>query len=164
MNLHLFNSIFFLSNNPIIAKLSLFISYPFTYIGIIVLIIWAIFLSKRKMYDFSLFFLSGFFSWAVASFIKNTLQINRPHVDLDIIPLYKEIGFSFPSEHMAVYTAFTISMFLINKKFGYVFLFFSIIVGVSRIIIGVHYPVDILGGFFVGLIISLIFTELFKKI
>lgn len=164
MNTEIFFQLYSLSSNPLITKVAMFLSYPFTYGLIILLILWAIFFSNRKMYNFSLLFLSGLSSWIMASALKNILQLNRPFVNLDILPLYKETGFSFPSEHMVVFTAIAVSMFLINKTAGYIFLIIAILIGLSRIILGVHYPVDIMGGFVVGLIVSLIFKEIFKKI
>lgn len=164
MNNEIFYTIYNLSKVPILAKLSLFLSYPFTYILLFLLILWAIFFSQKKMYNFSLPFLSGIFSWLFANIIKSILKINRPFIDLSIIPLHSEVGFSFPSEHMAVFTAIAIAMFLINKKAGLVFLIIAILIGLSRIIIGVHYPLDILGGLFVGMLVGLIFIKIFKKI
>lgn len=164
MNDDIFYSIYRLSDIPILSQLSFFLSYPFTYIVILLLIIWAIFFSERKMYNFSLLFLSGLSSWLISSILKNILKINRPFVDLNIIPLYKETGFSFPSQHMAVFTTIAVAMFFINKKAGFVFLLVAILIGLSRIIIGVHYPLDILGGLFVGLLVGLIFIKIFKKI
>lgn len=164
MNNQVFNFFYGLSSEPFIAKLAIFLSYPFTYIVLFSLVIWAIFISKRKMYNFSLFFLSGVFSWLMAFILKIIFKIPRPFISSNIIPLYQETGFSFPSEHMAVFTAISISMFLVNRKFGFLFLLIALMIGFSRIIIGVHYPVDIIGGFLVGLIISIIFREIFKKI
>ncbi len=161
---YFFYAIYNLSQIPIWAKLSLFLSYPLTYILIFLLIIWAIFFSKKKMYNFSLLFLSGIFSWFVANIFKSILRINRPFVDLEIIPLHSEMGFSFPSEHMAVFTAIAVVMFLINKKAGFIFLIIAILIGLSRIVIGVHYPLDIVGGLFVGVLVGLLFIKLFKKI
>lgn len=116
------------------------------------------------MFNFSLLFLSGFSAWFIANIFKNIFKINRPFVDLNINPLVRDVGFSFPSEHATVFMAITVSMFLINKKAGFVFLFLTILIGLSRVVIGVHYPVDIIGGFVVGIIISMIFVEIFKKI
>jgi membrane-associated phospholipid phosphatase len=65
---------------------------------------------------------------------------------------------------MAVFTSVAVCMFLINKKAGIIFSIFAIFIGLSRIIIGVHYPFDIFGGLAVGLIISLITSEIFKKV
>ncbi len=164
MNSLLFNYIFRLSENPFITKFALFLSYPFTYGLIALLFIWIIFVSKRKMFNFSLFFLSVFFSWLTAAILKNILHVSRPFITEHVIPLYKETGFSFPSEHMAVFTAIAVCMFLVNKKSGIIFSIIAIFIGLSRIIIGVHYPLDILGGLFVGLIISLIARKIYKKI
>lgn len=164
MNLDIFYLFYKLSENPFMAKASMFLSYPFTYGILILLFIWAIFISYRKMFNFSILFLSGFISWLVAGFIKNTLRIKRPFLTENISPLFKESGFSFPSEHTAVFMGITIAMFLINKWVGFLFLIITFLIGISRMIIGVHYPSDIIGGMFVGMVIGLIFNEIFKKI
>ncbi len=164
INNSIFNFLFTLSDNIYIAKFSLFLSYPFTYGIILAVAVWAIFFSKRKMYNSSLLFLSGLFSWIMAAVLKSIFMTSRPFHNLLITPLYPETGYSFPSQHMAIFSALAISMFLINKKAGLVFSFIAILVGISRIIIGVHYPIDILGGLIVGVLISLIFIEIYKKI
>lgn len=164
MNTNIFHIINDLSLNPIVAKIALFLSYPFTYILLILLVIWAIFFSDRKMYTFSLLFLTGISSWIFANILKNILKVNRPFVELGINPLYGEIGFSFPSEHMTVFTALAVAIFLINRMAGFIFFIIAILIGFSRIIIGVHYPIDIIGGLVVGVLIGLICTEIFKKI
>ncbi len=164
MNNNLFNLFFNLSTDPFIAKLALFLSYSFSYGLIVFVVVWAIFFSERKMYNSSLLFLSGFFSWLMSDAIKNILKIDRPFITEQITPLYHSPGFSFPSSHAAIFTSIAVAMFLINKKAGFLFLFFAILIGLSRMVIGVHYPVDVFGGFLVGLIIGLIFTQIYKKI
>jgi len=164
MNTEIFYFFYNLSSIPFIAKLSLFLSYPFTYGVIFFLIVWVIFLSKRKMFNFSLLFLSGIFSWTTAALLKLIFHINRPFIAEGVIPLYKETGFSMPSEHMAVFTAIAVSIFLISKRAGIIFSIIAILIGLSRIIIGVHYPLDIVVGAIVGLCVSLIITKIFKKI
>lgn len=162
------NSIFYIINNfsiiPWVADSAIFLSYLFTYLLIFSLIIWAIFFSQKKMYNFSLLFLSGIFSWFIANILKSLLRINRPFIDLGFSPLRLESGFSFPSEHMTIFTAIATAMFLINKKAGFIFLIIAILIGLSRIVIGVHSPLDILGGLFVGALVGFIFIKIFKKI
>ncbi len=162
------NSIFYIINNfsiiPWVADSAIFLSYLFTYLLIFSLIIWAIFFSQKEMYNFSLLFLSGIFSWFIANILKSLLRINRPFIDLGFSPLRLESGFSFPSEHMTIFTAIATAMFLINKKAGFIFLIIAILIGLSRIVIGVHSPLDILGGLFVGGLVGLIFIKIFKKI
>ena len=164
LNNEIFYIIYNLSTISWVADLAIFLSYLFTYILLFSLVIWAIFFSQKKMYSFSLLFLSGIFSWFVANIIKSIIRTNRPFVDLDIVPLSRDIGFSFPSEHMSVFMAIAVAMFLLNKKAGIVFLIIAILIGLSRIVIGVHYPLDIFGGLFVGGLVGLFFAKLFKKI
>jgi len=164
MNIVIFLFLYGLSRNPFIGSISLFLSYPFAYTLLAVIIVWAIFFSKRKMFNFSLLFLSATFSFFLADFIKIILHTARPFVELGIIPLYKEIGFSFPSEHSAIFSALAFCMFFINRKLGILVGVFTLLIGLSRIVIGVHYPIDVLGGFALGFIISYIFIRIFKKI
>lgn len=164
MNNEIFYAMYNLSTIPVVASSAIFLSYLFTYLLIFLLIIWAIFVSQKKMFNFSLLFLSGISAWLVANILKITMKVNRPFVDLGIIPLRLEDGFSFPSQHMAVFTALSVALFLINKKVGFVFLIIAILIGLSRIVVGVHYPLDILGGLFVGALVGFIFIKIFKKI
>lgn len=155
---------FNLSNYSLLVKISVFLSYPFAYFLIFIVLCWIIFFSQKKMYDFSLVFLSTFFSWFMAIILKDIFRIDRPFTTLNIVPFFRETGFSFPSEHAAIFMALTISLFFINKKIGFLFLFFTILIGLSRVIIGFHYFIDILAGFLLGLGISFIFIRIFKRI
>lgn len=62
---------------------------------------------------------------------------------------------SFPSKHAAF--AFTLAFlsFPINRRLGRTMLTLAVLVGISRIYVGVHYPADILGGAALALIFSL---------
>jgi undecaprenyl-diphosphatase len=55
-------------------------------------------------------------------------------------------------------------IFLYNKKAGAVLLVLASLHGVTRIYVGVHYPLDILCGMLVGLGVALFFTMIFKLI
>jgi undecaprenyl-diphosphatase len=57
---------------------------------------------------------------------------------------------SFPSDHTAVAFALAMAVFLINKKVGAVLLILALLVGLGRIYVGVHYPLDVAGGIVVG--------------
>jgi undecaprenyl-diphosphatase len=67
---------------------------------------------------------------------------------------------SFPSDHAALAFALAFVIMLTNKRLGILFLIFAILIGLSRIFGGVHYPSDILG----GLLVALLSTWLVKKI
>jgi len=71
--------------------------------------------------------------------------------------------FSFPSDHTAAAFVMGLMVFMDWKKFGSILLFFALIIGLSRIFIGVHYPLDILGGILTALFSVWIVNIIFRK-
>jgi len=72
--------------------------------------------------------------------------------------------YSFPSNHAAnsMALAFTTSFFF-KSSFKYLFIL-SIIIGFSRIYVGVHYPFDIIFGFIFGYLTSMLILDVYSKI
>ncbi len=63
-------------------------------------------------------------------------------------------SFSFPSNHaMNMFTAATVLSYFYQKYSGY-FFGFAALIGFSRIYVGVHYPLDIIGGAVFGIILG----------
>lgn len=60
---------------------------------------------------------------------------------------------SYPSGHEAVATAMALTLWLIlPRRWRWLSLLWIVVVGVSRVYLGVHQPNDIIGGFAIGLI------------
>lgn len=60
---------------------------------------------------------------------------------------------SFPSGHMAVATAMALTLWLILPRvWQWLPILWIVLVAVSRVYLGVHLPVDIVGGFAIGLV------------
>jgi undecaprenyl-diphosphatase len=138
---------------PILGNVFVFISGPLSFILIplVILVTLSIKAKENFMQTFSLIFLSGFFSFLCARILKEIFKIARPYVaHTDIIPLAPVSGFSFPSEHASVYGALTVLLFHFDYRFGIVSLVFTLLVMVSRVVMGVHYPVDVLAGCVLG--------------
>ena len=70
--------------------------------------------------------------------------------------------FSFPSNHAAnsMALAFTTSFFF-KSSFKYLFIL-SIMIGFSRIYVGVHYPFDVIFGFIFGYLISMFSLHIYS--
>jgi undecaprenyl-diphosphatase len=69
---------------------------------------------------------------------------------------YRPTDSSFPSNYAAVLFALAIAVFVKNRKYGAWLLVLAVISGFGRIYIGIHYPLDILGGAAVGLVATFI--------
>ena len=57
---------------------------------------------------------------------------------------------SFPSGHATFYFALALSVFHFSKKRGWIYIISAVIIGISRIFVGVHFVSDILAGFVFG--------------
>ncbi len=101
--------------------------------------------------------LSTVLSIVLSYLISQLVARPRPFVDhQEIYQLAKFIiglkDFSFPSDHATVAFAMTLSVLVDWRKFGLILLGLALLVGLSRIFVGVHYPSDILGGIVVAII------------
>lgn len=133
----------------------------FTFIGsgtfvIILSLILMLFLYKVLHHRIELIlFIAAIMGSAVINLVlKDTFRRIRP----DLHRLIDISGFSFPSGHaMNAFTVYGIISFLLwrhipNKGGRSLLIFISIVmilaIGISRIYLGVHYPSDIIGGYF----------------
>ncbi|MEJ0001915.1 MAG: phosphatase PAP2 family protein [bacterium] len=158
-----FNFIFSLSTNPVIAGAAVFLN-KFTYVFLVLIIVWVISFATHKLFTILLLLVSSGSAWIIAHTLKLIFHVSRPFVELGITPLVYQSNYSFPSEHCAVFSALAVSMFFIHKRAGVALGILAVLVGLSRIILGVHYPIDVLGGFLVGSIVAILYVKLFKKI
>ena len=93
-------------------------------------------------------------NWVV--FVVNAYLFRpRPFENEQITLIYyKATDSSFPSNALAVLFAISISALIVNQRYGSALLFLSIIYGISRIYVGVHYPLDILSALILGATIA----------
>ncbi len=62
---------------------------------------------------------------------------------------------SFPSAHATIAFAIAAPLFAADPVSGFVFFAFAVLIGTSRVYVGVHYPSDIAAGAVVGSVLSL---------
>lgn len=89
----------------------------------------------------------------VTQLIKLWIMRPRPYTELSsLIVLATESDMSFPSGHTSTSTA--MAYILSSEYQKWYFMLIPIIVALSRLYMGVHYPSDVLGGFILGFIVA----------
>ncbi len=81
---------------------------------------------------------------------------HRPFMDVSTLHqlISHAAGKSFPSDHTTASTGVALSVLYFTKfkKTGVILLIAALLIGFSRIFVGVHYPLDILGGIVTAII------------
>jgi undecaprenyl-diphosphatase len=67
---------------------------------------------------------------------------------------------SFPSDHASAAFAIGFAVLLFDRVAGALFLAAAVVIGVGRVLIGAHYPADVLAGVFVGLACAVVVARL----
>lgn len=101
-----------------------------------------------------------------SSLLKELFSRTRPCHILHNINLLVGCGGgkSFPSSHAANNFAAAMVVTYFFKKNYFIFFFIAFLVSISRVYVGVHYPIDILAGAIVGLLMGYIISLIIQKI
>jgi membrane-associated phospholipid phosphatase len=67
---------------------------------------------------------------------------------------------SFPSDHASAAFAIGFAVLLFDRVAGALFLAAAVVIGVGRVLIGAHYPADVLAGVLVGLACAVVVARL----
>lgn len=91
---------------------------------------------------------------------------NRPFVTFNFLPIVAEqADASFPSRHATIISVIALSFTYFKSKWALLLLPIMFWIGLSRIFVGVHYPLDIIGGLItagVALIIAIQIKKILK--
>ncbi len=114
-------------------------------------------------------FAAAFFGYVLKIIIQLAYQRPRPFAVHEVLKLIdKSADASFPSGHTVLSFALAFSIYFYNKKLGVVFFVLAALVGLGRIYVGVHYPLDVLGGILIGALSAFVaerlpWNKVFKK-
>lgn len=134
---------------------------------VVVIICWLYWCQNKKL-AYTLGF-TYFFSGLFVQGLKLTFRIPRPWIlDPEFQPVASAVpaatGYSFPSGHTQSGTALfsTLGFHTRKKSWRFTFLFLILLIGFSRMYLGVHTPKDVLTAMLITLVISYIIYHVFS--
>jgi len=92
------------------------------------------------------------FAWALSRAIKYSYPYPRPFIALDdVTKLINHGGIdSFPSGHTTFFSAIATALYFYHKKIALFYALGALLIGISRIVAGIHWPLDVLVGYALG--------------
>lgn len=161
----------FLGKSIFFDNTVLFLSNNFGYVLIIVSFLFLLFnhnlqqqdlsgkkIFRQKVKEIIIMLASTLLAWALVVIVKKLFINPRPFIiypDIKTLFIYGSED-SFPSGHAAFYGALAVSIFAYHKKAGIFFALGAFLIGISRVVAGVHFPLDILMGFIFGASVSVL--------
>ncbi len=70
--------------------------------------------------------------------------------------------FGFPSNHSVNIFAAMISLSIFIRRYIWLYVSLAVLIGISRIYLGRHYPTDVLGGALIGIVLTVLIIYLFS--
>ena len=105
--------------------------------------------------------LAGVLAWFLVFVLKDILDMPRPFMvnNGKVLTMTVPWDGAFPSGHMALLFALSTVVFFRNRRWGLVYMVAAAAVGVGRVIANVHYPMDILGGAVIGVVVGVMVSR-----
>jgi undecaprenyl-diphosphatase len=111
--------------------------------------------TQKKMLIFAIIALP--LAYLVAKFVGYFYYDPRPFVQGNFIPLIPHAPDNgFPSDHMLFVSAIAATWWYFNRRISFVLWTIATLVGISRIGVGVHHPIDIIGSVVIAMLCAAI--------
>lgn len=159
----------------LIDKIFLFITNPLIFIVLGLAALWIIIIRPlykkdpverlKTMRDALFFVTSMMLVWFVVSFIKSVVASPRPYQYFEGVKtliIYGNFD-SFPSLHAAFSFALAFLVFKRHRSWGITLFAVATLVGLSRVFVGAHFPIDVIVGVLLGVFIPWGLSSLIRR-
>lgn len=93
-------------------------------------------------------------AYGVSNLVKIVVQEPRPCRALPAVttvtPCEFATDYSFPSNHAVLAAAAAVALLIAHRRLGAIAVVVAVLMGLSRVYVGAHYPHDVLAGFVLG--------------
>jgi undecaprenyl-diphosphatase len=119
---------------------------------------------QRRIIIFSLISLPAIY--IVAKTLSIFYYNPRPFALSHSVPLIFHVPDNgFTSDHVLLSSAISAIIFYLNRKLGILLLMLAMLVGIARVLAGVHHPIDVIGSIVIAFSVSfLIYRNLLPKV
>lgn len=146
--------------NYLLDQLFIFLSNWFGYVLLAGLFIYLVFHTDKKkgVQDLIVVLVAVISTTVIFTVLKELITSPRP---FEVLPsahvLYTYAGGdSFPSGHSAFYMALAAAVYFYHRKLFVVYFIGALVIGISRIVVGIHWPFDVIGGWVLGGVVGTI--------
>lgn len=103
--------------------------------------------------------------FALVAMFRYLIYSPRPFLVLENVNVIMNHQYesSFPSGHATFYFALATGIYLYNKKAGWIYLVLAGLLGIARVFVSVHWPLDILAGAVLGIVTAILVNYLKQK-
>lgn len=118
---------------------------------VVVALVAAVLADRRRVRVAAAVLLAGFAAWLASAQLKDAVDRPRPAgVGAEVVVRDEVRGNGYPSSHASVATATLVAAALATRRPVAAALALGAVVGVARLAVGVHLPLDVLGGLGLG--------------
>ncbi len=169
MNDYIFHAINNVANkSSLLDGVMIVISKYGPYISILVLgsiLILGLYKNKRRPVQYATeTLIITIISMILSFIIGKVFYVDRPFVKNKVnLLIDHKSNASFPSNHAMGTMSIAVGLFSFDNLIGMFLTFLSIMVGIARIYVGNHYPLDVIGGYVLVFIVNYIYKKYIRK-
>lgn len=142
-----------------------YLPYITVALALILIVLWKKSLTHKLQFLFVFCVITGISYLFIYFVIHQIWPRQRPFFESEgVRSLIDTVGNSFPSKHAFFFFVLATMMSGVRKNIGFWFFIIAILISMGRILVGVHYPFDVLVGAVLGIIIGWMGVKIVRKL